>query len=112
MVKTTQHNGVFETREVIALTRPVSSQAVILDRMDDIDYESLSPDFVDQLIQARRRILNNVSPKVVNGKVFDGVTWLQMLISCVDELNSSHKIPRLSMVWQKVCEAECQAAKI
>jgi hypothetical protein len=33
---------------------------VILDNISEIDYEVLSPEFVDQLIQARRRILGSI----------------------------------------------------
>lgn len=73
----------FEDASVITFSSPVANQ-LLLERINETDYEQLCPEFVEQLIQVRRRILSNMFAKSVNGKVFDGASWVHLLTACVE----------------------------
>lgn len=105
----TQASPIFRQHNVITLNKPVANDS-LLETLEDVDYDQLSPDFVEQLIQVRRKITTNLSAKTINGKVLDGANWVQMLRVCVTQINARRTLSSLRISWERFCEAECAQA--
>lgn len=54
----------------------------------------------------RRRILNRMKPKVVNGKVLSGGMFTNLIDSYITTINNG-AIPNIENAWSYVCKNEC-----
>jgi len=51
-----------------------------LQRLEEMKFESLRPDFIEQVMQLRRKVLSHVPVKKINGCAMDGSTWISLLL--------------------------------
>jgi len=77
----------FKERECFTLVRPVVDEKK-LQLLDSLDLDQLRPEFVDQVMGFRRRILGKVKPKMFKGKELDGPMYLCLLSSYVQAINN------------------------
>ena len=53
------------------MIRPTTNEAK-LQNLDSVDLTELRSEFVEQVTQLRRKVLNKMKPKVLNGKKLTG----------------------------------------
>ena len=63
------------------------------------------PEFVEQIIELRKRVLGNIAPKMFGNKVLNGESWVNMVRGYINELNNNNKMPQLSSIWEYVCQS-------
>lgn len=77
--------------------------------MINIPMEDLRPEFVDQVYSLRKKVLNRVKPKKLNGKLLTGTMFWNLLSSYVESINKG-AIPSIESSWAYICKNECLKA--
>lgn len=68
----------FKERDCSCLVRPLTSEEN-LQNLDHVDFEQLRPEFFEQVITLRKRILNRIKVKTVNNKNLNGEMFVGLL---------------------------------
>ena len=55
--------------------------------LDKLGFEELRPEFMDQVLAFRKRALNKMRPKMLNGKLLNGEMYLSLMKSYVKAIN-------------------------
>lgn len=69
----------------------------------------LRPEFVDQVVNVRRKVLGRVKPKKINGKPLNGTMLWNLMTSYVQAINKG-AIPSIESSWAYICRNECHKA--
>ena len=69
----------------------------------------LRPEFVDQVHVLRKKVLNRVKPKKINGKTLNGDMFWNLCKSYVEAINKG-AIPSIESSWAYLCKNECLKA--
>jgi hypothetical protein len=72
--------------------------------------EKLRPEFVDQVYNLRKKVLNRVKPKKINGRNLNGTMFWNLVKSYVDAINKG-AIPSIESSWAYICKNECLKAQ-
>jgi len=57
---------------------------------------------VDQVMTLRRKVLNRVKPKLMNGKRINGSMLAGLVQSYINSINSGI-VPNIQSAWQYIC---------
>lgn len=76
----------FKERECFTLVRPLINEEKLQD-LDKMSFDDLRPEFVNQVIGFRKRVIGRMKPKTLNGQKLDGQLYLSMLNSYVGAIN-------------------------
>jgi hypothetical protein len=68
-----------------------------------MDLSELRPDFVEQVVNLRRTVLNKLEPKKIDGNVLDGESLAIMAEKYVGAINDG-AIPNIQSTWQYICK--------
>lgn len=60
-------------------------------------------------MQLRKKVLNRIRPKKINGKALNGTMLWNLMQSYVDSINKG-AIPSIESSWVYICKNECQKA--
>ena len=71
--------------------------------------QDLRPEFVDQIYTLRKKVLNRVKPKKINGKELNGAMFWNLMSSYVEAINKG-AIPSIESSWAYICKNECLKA--
>lgn len=71
--------------------------------------EELRPEFVEQVMQLRRKVINRIKPKLINGKKLNGEMLYNLAASYVDAINKG-VVPSIDNAWSYICKNECLRA--
>ena len=96
----------FKDRDCCTMVRPLTKEED-LQTLSDWNLEDLRQEFVEQVLQLRRKVLNRVKPKVMNGKKLDGSMLAWLLDNYVTSINQG-AIPNIENAWSYMCKNECQ----
>lgn len=91
------------------MIRPLTDE----DRLQNlikIPMNELRPEFVDQVISLRRKVLQRVKPKKLNGKNLNGAMFWNLVKSYVESINKG-AIPSIESSWSYICKNECMKAQ-
>ena len=72
--------------------------------------EDLRPEFVEQVMQLRRKVINRIKPKLMNGKKLNGTMMANLISSYVDSINKG-AVPNIESSWMYICKNECLKAQ-
>ena len=75
----------------------------VLDKMDLTD---LRPEFVEQVLELRKKIIYKATPKQINGKLVNGEILSGLLKSYVEAINVG-AVPNIETAWVNICRNEC-----
>ena len=67
-------------------------------------------EFVDQVYSLRKKVLNRVKPKKINGKNLNGAMFWNLVKSYVEAINKG-AIPSIESSWAYICKNECLKAQ-
>jgi len=91
------------------MIRPLTDE----DRLQNlikIPMNELRPEFVDQVISLRRKVLQRVKPKKLNGKNLNGAMFWNLVKSYVESINKG-AIPSIESSCSYICKNECMKAQ-
>lgn len=71
--------------------------------------KDLRPEFVEQVHVLRRKVLQRIKPKMINGKNLNGDMFWNLCKSYVDSINQG-SIPSIESSWSYICKNECMKA--
>jgi len=88
--------------------RPLTNEED-LQNLDKMEFDELRPEFFEQVISLRKRVLGRVKPKMVGGKALNGNMFSSLLQSYVGAINNG-AVPNIESAWSYVCKNECMKA--
>jgi len=80
-----------------------------LQKLEEMEIDQLRAEFVEQVMNLRRKILNNCPVKQVYGHAMDGETWISLLGLYVNAINNG-TVPNIESAWTQICRNKAQAA--
>jgi hypothetical protein len=80
-----------------------------LQKLEEMEIDQLRAEFVEQVMNLRRKILNNCPVKHVYGHAMDGDTWIGLLGLYVNAINNG-TVPNIESAWTQICRNKAQAA--
>lgn len=90
------------------MIRPLTNEEK-LQNLINIPLNELRPEFVEQVVNLRRKVLQRVKPKKINGKCLNGMMFWNLMTSYVHAINKG-AIPSIESSWAYICKNECQKA--
>ena len=96
----------FKERDCCTMIRPLTNEEE-LQTLETMELNDLRQDFVEQVLQLRRKVLNRVKPKLMNGKKLNGSMLAGLVVNYVDAINKG-AVPNIENAWSYLCKNECQ----
>lgn len=90
------------------MIRPLTDEAALQDLIN-IPMKKLRPEFVEQVHVLRRKVLQRIKPKMINGKQLNGDMFWNLCKSYVESINQG-TIPSIESSWTYICKNECLKA--
>lgn len=98
----------FSDRDCVTMIRPLTNEDA-LQNLINIPMKELRPEFVEQVHVLRRKVLQRIKPKMINGKQLNGDMFWNLCKSYVDSINQG-SIPSIESSWSYICKNECLKA--
>ena len=98
----------FKDRDCCTMIRPLTNEDD-LQNLCEMDLDELRADFVEQVMQLRRKVINRVKPKTLNGKKLNGSMLANLAESYVVAINKG-AVPNIETAWTYICKSECHKA--
>lgn len=98
----------FKDRDCCTMIRPLTKEDE-LQTLEQRELTDLRADFVDQVMTLRRKVLNRVKPKLMNGKKLTGSMLAGLIQNYIQSINSGI-VPNIQNAWSYICQNECQKA--
>ena len=76
----------FADRDCVTMIRPLTNEAALQDLIN-IPMKDLRPEFVEQVHVLRRKVLQRIKPKMINGKQLNGDMFWNLCKSYVESIN-------------------------
>lgn len=74
-----------------------------------MELDQLRPEFFEQVMNFRKRILNKLKPKMLNGKLLNGEMLINLMNNYIAAINNG-AIPNIENAWNYICKDECVKA--
>jgi len=91
----------FPERDCVTMIRPLTSEDG-LQNLNKMRLEELWTDFVEQVTQLWRKVLNKVRPKMMNGMKLNGSMIFDLIESYTDAINKG-AVPNIQNAWIYIC---------
>ena len=91
------------------MIRPLTNEDK-LQNLINIPMEELRGEFVEQVLILRRKVLQRIKPKKINGKTLNCAMFWNLMKSYVDAINKG-AIPSIESSWAYICKNECLKAQ-
>lgn len=79
------------------MIRPLTNEEN-LQNLANMELDELRADFVEQVMQLRRKVINRVKPKMLNGKKLNGAMLANLAASYVTSINNG-AVPNIETAW-------------
>jgi hypothetical protein len=90
------------------MIRPLTNEEN-LQNLVSMELDELRADFVEQVMTLRRKVINRIKPKMLNGKKLTGPMLAHLAQSYVASINNG-AVPNIENAWQYICKNECNKA--
>ena len=93
------------------MVRPLLNEEK-LQQLEELPFEQMRPEFIEQVMGLRRKVLNQMPIKKVAGAPIDASSWFRLLKLYVDAINEG-RVPNIESSWHYLClqKAEEQLAR-
>lgn len=98
----------FKDRDCCTMIRPLTREDQ-LQNLAEMDLGSLRPEFVEQVHTLRRKVINRIKPKSINGRKLNGEMLFNLALSYADAINKG-AVPSIETSWTYICKNECLKA--
>ncbi|KAF0699953.1 Aste57867_9503 [Aphanomyces stellatus] len=96
----------FPARDCITMVRPLNDESRLRD-LPAQPFESLRPEFRDQLAALKTRVFSSLQPKKLMSKPLNGAMLVTLAQNYVDAFNSGAS-PVISSAWDRVVQAQSE----
>lgn len=98
----------FKDRDCFTLVRPVANESE-LQRLDGKELSDLRPEFVQQVYTLRRKVLQGVTIKRLNGRAMTGEMLAGLLHTYTQAINEG-VVPSIESAWTYISAGACEKA--
>jgi Guanylate-binding protein, C-terminal domain/Guanylate-binding protein, N-terminal domain len=98
----------FKERDCCTMIRPFTKEEN-LQNLEKMQLEELRPEFVEQVMTLRKKVINRIRGKTLNGKKLNGVMLYNLVLAYVDAINKG-AVPNIESAWSYICKNECLKA--
>jgi len=98
----------FKERDCCTMVRPLTKEEN-LQCLDKMEIGDLRPEFVEQVMTLRRKVLNRIRPKMMEGKKLNGEMLVNLALNYVESINKGI-VPNIESAWTYICKNECLKA--
>ena len=98
----------FKDRDCYTMVRPLTNENQ-LQNLEELPPEQLRPEFLEQIIGLRKKVLGRVKVKTLNGKPLNGEMYLNLIKGLIGALNSGN-VPNIENTWLSMCKVESYKA--
>eukprot|EP00946_MAST-07B_sp_MAST-7B-sp1_P005284 g5284.t1 len=98
----------FKVRDCATIVRPIDDEAK-LHQIDKQPYEALRPEFRTQMENMRKRVLAQLTAKLLRGKAMSGSMFATLVRTYVGAMNTDG-VPTITTAWDHVATTETKAA--
>jgi hypothetical protein len=98
----------FPNRDCLTMVRPLNDENLLRNLLKQ-PYETLRPEFREQMTALKRKISTSLKPKRMMSSVLNGGMLVTLAESYVEAFNSGAS-PVISSVWDRVVESQCDEA--
>ncbi len=74
-----------------------------LQNLNVLDFEELRPAFVDEVLSFRKKVVNNIKVKEINGQKLNGDMYSMILESYIEAINEG-AVPNIENAWSYMCK--------
>ena len=96
----------FKNRDCATMVRPLLEEDR-LQNLEEMEIEGLRAEFIEQVMDLRRKLLNKLPVKRIQGHVMDGATWGSLIQLYVRSINSG-QVPNIESSWTYICKSKAQ----
>ena len=94
----------FTKRNCFTFVRPLTDEAS-LQNVNKMSLEELRPEFVEQVLDFRKHIFNNLKIKAIKGKEIKGSMLADLIKIYVESINGN-QLPLIENGWEQLCLKE------
>ncbi len=98
----------FKERDCCTMIRPLTKEEQ-LQNLAEMDLSQLRPEFVEQIHTLRRKVINRIKPKAINGRKLNGEMLFNLALSYAEAINKG-AVPSIESSWSYICKNECLKA--
>ena len=98
----------FKERDCCTMIRPLTKEDQ-LQNLADLPLDALRPEFVEQVLTLRRKVINRIRPKMIHGRKLNGLMLFNLAQSYVEAINKG-AVPSIESSWAYICKNECLKA--
>ena len=98
----------FKDRDCITLVRPTTEEED-LQNLADKPFSMLRPEFQEQVMQLRSKLMGRIRIKCMNGKPLNGEMYASLVENYIKAVNSGI-VPNIENAWTYICQGECKKA--
>lgn len=98
----------FPSRDCVTMVRPLSDEALLRDLIRQ-PYDSLRPEFREQMDVLKNKLATSLKPKTMMSRVLNGAMMVSLTQNYVAAFNSGSN-PVITSVWDRVLESQCDQA--
>jgi hypothetical protein len=93
----------FKERDCCTMIRPLTKEEN-LQSLEKMSLEDLRPEFVEQFMQLRRKVIQRIRPKLMHGKKLSGDMLFNLAGSYVEAINRG-VVPNIETAWSYICKS-------
>lgn len=94
----------FKERQCFTMIRPITNEEA-LQNLEEMEEKDLRQDFLEQVVQLRKKVLHGVKPKLLNGKQLSPNMFITLAESYVTSINKG-AVPNIENAWTYICQNE------
>lgn len=68
-----------------------------------MNIEELRQEFIEKVMELRRKVINSMKVKEFNNSPIDGSLWMQLITQYVESINSGG-VPNIQASWTYICK--------
>ena len=78
-----------------------------LQNLEELDIEDLRSEFVEQVLNLRKKVLGKIPVKKMKGMQMDGSTWVGLLKQYIQAFNED-RVPNVDSSWSHICKQKAE----
>lgn len=78
-----------------------------LQKLEEMEISELRTEFVEQVVNLRKKVLNKIPIKKLFGVPMDGSTWIGLAQQYIQAFNED-RVPNIESSWHYICRERCQ----
>jgi len=98
-------NTFFPDRDCFCMVRPLTNEEN-LQNLNTMDIKKLRPEFYQQVMNLRNRLMGKMRPKTMNGKNLSGEMLTALMGSYLQAINEG-SVPNIENAWTYLCQEQC-----